>query len=103
MLSHPTEEAEKGRIPVKDVDPEVLEQMLKFMYTDQVEPEILGLSAEELYRAADKYGMEKLIRLCEDFLLEHVTVPNALVMYDLAVGSRPDSFLAKRSLRIISR
>ena len=102
MLSQPTEEAEKGRIIVKDVDPEVLKQMLEFMYTDEVGPKILGEIAEELYRAADKYGMEKLLRFCEDYLLDNITASNALVMYDLAVGSRPDSLLANKSRRIIS-
>ena len=102
MLIHPTEEADKGRIIIQDVNAEVFEQVLKFMYTDQIGPEVDGKFVEEMYRVADKYDIRPLMELCEDRLLKDVAVGNALLMYDLA-GSHPGSTLAKKSLEIISK
>ena len=104
MLTHPTEEAQSGRILVTDVNAEVLEQVLKFIYRDHIGPEVVGLLAEEVCHAADKYGLDKLVRHCENRLLASVTVENALIMYDLA-ARRPhsSSLLKEKSLQIISK
>ena len=101
MLTHKCEEAEKGRIIIEDVDAQVFEQLLKFMYAGRIEPGFLDQHGEALYRAADKYDVGDLIRLCEKHLIKTITMENALVVYDLA-GSRPDSALAKKSFEVIS-
>ena len=102
MLSHEVKETAEGRISIQNVDPEAFEHALKFMYTDQLEPDILGGFAKKLYRLADMYDMEKLLRLCEDHLLENIEIENVWMMYDLA-ESRPDSMLAQKSAEFISR
>ena len=102
MLTLPTKEAEEGQIAIKDVDARVFEGLLRFIYTGQIEPELLDEPGEELYRAADKYDIRDLLQVCEVHLLKQVKVKNALVMYDLA-QSRPKSLLAKKSSEIISR
>ena len=102
MLSHPTKEAEDGRIVIKDVNAEVLEGLLKFIYTGEIEATFLDEHGEALYQAADKYDVEALLVLCENHLLKNVSFENALVMYDLA-QSRPESSLAKKSSEIIAR
>ena len=102
MLTHGCEEAKQGRITVKEMDVQILEQLLKFMYAGKIEPEFLNEHCEALYRAADQYDVDDLIRLCEEHLIETINVGNALVMYDLA-GSRPGSALAKKSFELISK
>ena len=99
--AHPTEEAEKGRIIIKDVDADVMKELLKFMYTAQIHPEFLKKHCEALWRAADKYDVEGVLLLCQRQLLKNVTNENAVVMYDLA--GNPESLLAKKSIEIISK
>ena len=102
MLTLPTKEAEKGRIVIKDVDSDVFEGLLHFIYAGQIEPELLEEKGEELYCAADKYNVQDLLLICESHLLKNVKVENALVMYDLA-QRHPESLLAKKSSEIIAR
>ena len=102
MLSLPTKEAQKGRIVIEDVDAQVFEGLLRFIYTGQIQPELLDDKAEKLYCAADKYNVQDLLLICETHLLQNVNVENALVMYDLA-QRRPESLLAKKSSEIIAR
>ena len=102
MMTHATKEADEGQIVIQDVDAPVFEGLLRFIYTGQVESELLEEKGEELYRAADKYDVKDLLQVCEAHLLNQVKVENALVMYDLA-QSRPKSLLAKKSSEIISR
>ena len=100
MLTHDFEEAKTGRIILEDVAAEVFDGILKFLYTDEIECAFLERFAEDLYRVVDKYNLEKLFRLCEDWLLKKVTVENALVMYDFA-SNWPESLLAKRTTEMI--
>ena len=102
MLTHPTKEAEKGRIVITEVNSEVFEGLLRFIYTGKIETALLDEHGEALYRAADKYNVEDLLLICENHLLNNVKVENAMVMYDLA-QCRPESLLAKKSSEIIAR
>lgn len=52
MFSHPTKEAESGKIVITDVDPGVFEQMLAYIYTGFA-PNVDTI-AEELLIAANK-------------------------------------------------
>ena len=101
MMSPGFKEAETGRIIINDMKAEALEGILQFLYTNQIETEILQGFGQELYRAADKYNLEQLWRICEDHLLKNVTVENAVAMYGFASTS-PESLLAKRSTEFIS-
>ena len=93
----------EGRISIKDVEAEVFQHLLKFIYTGQIGPEIAGSLAEDLWRAAVKYRIPKLTKLCEDRLLESLTVENALVMYDLTANRLESSVLADMSLEMITK
>ena len=96
MLTLSTIEAKEGQIVIMDMDAWVFEGLLRFIYTDQIEPELLQEQGEELYRAAEKYDIKDLLQVCKFHLLNQVKVANALVMYDLA-HSRPTSLLAKKT------
>ena len=58
MFEHDMEEAKHGRVEVKDVDSEVMDQMLRFIYTGKA-PDLERMAAE-LLAAADKYALDRL-------------------------------------------
>jgi hypothetical protein len=54
--------AEKGEVEIDDVKPEILRKVVEFIYTGEVG--VMAGRAVELLYAADKYGLEDLVRLC---------------------------------------
>lgn len=71
-------------ISVKDIEPDVFQEVLRFIYTDQVKG--LETMAHELLAAADKYALDHLMNMCVKHLCCHVskkTVLQTLVQADL--------------------
>ena len=58
------------RIQVKDVDAEVLQEALKFIYTGRVDQ--LESMAAPLLALADKYALDRLKSTCEEYLIDHL-------------------------------
>ncbi|KAM8715527.1 hypothetical protein ACLKA7_002560 [Drosophila subpalustris] len=75
MFNNEMEEKLQGRVTITDVDPEVLTEMLRFIYTDQAPK--LDTMCEDLLAAANKYLLERLKNMCENFLLARLTIDNA--------------------------
>lgn len=75
MLQPHTEEAKKGCVEVKDVEPEVLKQVLLYMYTGKA-PALHDM-ALELLIASDKYQLQQLKQQCERHIAGCLTVDNA--------------------------
>uniref|UniRef100_A0A7E4ZZE4 BTB domain-containing protein n=1 Tax=Panagrellus redivivus TaxID=6233 RepID=A0A7E4ZZE4_PANRE len=76
MLDHEsTEEFRTGIVKITDLEPHVVREMLKHIYsgvyTDDLE------IAEDLLIAADKYRLEDLKQLCERTLMQAITYENA--------------------------
>jgi len=84
MFEHDMEEAKHGRVEVKDVDSEVMDQMLRFIYTGKA-PDLERMAAE-LLAAADKYALDRLKVMCEEALCNSLSVENVsevLILADL--------------------
>jgi len=60
MLAGGWDEAKEGEATVEDVEPEVLGMVLEFIYSGEVTA--MEGRAKELLYAADKYGLEDLVR-----------------------------------------
>ncbi|XP_049795063.1 speckle-type POZ protein-like [Schistocerca nitens] len=75
MLQPHTKEAQEGFVEVSDVKPEVLKQVLVYMYT----AEAPGLKDKpwDLLMAADKYQLPQLKRQCEAYIASRLDVDNA--------------------------
>ncbi|XP_032222942.1 speckle-type POZ protein [Nematostella vectensis] len=82
MFEHEMEESRKGRVEILDIDPDVFQEMLKFVYTGNT-PQIQGM-ADDLLAAADKYDLERLKVMCEDVLCSNLTVENVCDVLILA-------------------
>lgn len=76
------EENRKGRVQIKDMDKDVLHEVLEYIYTGQAPN--LSKMADDLLSAADKYALDGLKALCEDALCENLTTENAANVLILA-------------------
>ncbi|CAD6341327.1 unnamed protein product [Miscanthus lutarioriparius] len=74
---------------VKDMEAEVFRAMLRFIYTDTA-PELersgwqVTAMAQHLLEAADRYGLERLKRMCEEKVSMDISVSNVTTMLALA-------------------
>ncbi|OEL30133.1 BTB/POZ and MATH domain-containing protein 1 [Dichanthelium oligosanthes] len=78
-------------VEIKDMEMEVFRAMLHFIYTDTI-PELdqkseqVTLMAQHLLEAADRYGLERLKRICVEKLFTDIsvdTVATTLVLAEL--------------------
>jgi hypothetical protein len=91
MLSGETKEAHSAVIKIEDISYEVLFEMCRYLYYDEV-PKMKSL-ALELMVAADKYMVEDLAAKCEKFLMDNITIEN---FHDVLVTA---DMLSKDNLR----
>ncbi|TPP56080.1 Speckle-type POZ protein [Fasciola gigantica] len=82
MFEHGMEESRANRVEITDMEPDTLAEVLRYIYTGQV----IGLDklAHDLLAAADKYQLERLKTMCEEALVESLTVENACDILGLA-------------------
>jgi len=85
MFEHDMEEKKNSRVEVKDVEADVMAEMLRFIYTGRTATS-LDTMAADLLAAADKYALERLKVMCEEALCNGLTVENVsdvLILADL--------------------
>uniref|UniRef100_A0A0A9ZD56 Speckle-type POZ protein-like protein n=1 Tax=Lygus hesperus TaxID=30085 RepID=A0A0A9ZD56_LYGHE len=75
MFTTPMKESIEKEAIEKDVDKEVFELLLEYIYTDDVKT--IDDHAEKLIICADRYELNDLIELCEQSLLKTLNVSNA--------------------------
>ncbi len=72
MFQNPTEEQSTNEIKVEDIEPEVFQELLRFIYTGRVSTETMEKMATGLFIAADKYVLDELKNECENYMLHHM-------------------------------
>jgi len=82
MFSHPTKEATSGKVEISDIEPQILEQMLCYVYTGFA-PEVENI-AEDLLLAANKYALEELKVECVRVLEGKLNTENVIEMLIVA-------------------
>ncbi|WKY01428.1 hypothetical protein Q1695_015431 [Nippostrongylus brasiliensis] len=82
MFEHNMTESERNEVAIDDVEPDVLREMLCFMYTGS-SPSVDQM-AQHLIAAADKYHLDRLKVMCEQALCAALTAENACVTLVLA-------------------
>ncbi|EDS30483.1 roadkill [Culex quinquefasciatus] len=75
MFSHSMQEAIDSIVNIPDVDPAVFKELLRFIYTDQVND--LDTMADRLYAAADKYDITALRSHCRKMILKKLSIETA--------------------------
>lgn len=82
MFEHEMKERQLNLVQIEDMDPEVMADMLRFIYTGK--PRHLESMAADLLAAADKYALERLKIMCEEALCNNLSVENVSEVLILA-------------------
>ncbi|KAF8365316.1 mel-26, partial [Pristionchus pacificus] len=86
MLTHEdTNESKSGVMHITDMDHDVVQEMLTYVYSGRCSKDI-GEMAGDLLIAADKYRLDELKQHCECSLIEQISVDNVcqlLVLSDM--------------------
>ncbi|XP_049795310.1 uncharacterized protein LOC126210186 isoform X2 [Schistocerca nitens] len=100
MLSHDTKEALEGLVEISDAEPQVVSEMLRYMYTDRIQ--VPSDMTEQLLVVFDKYGLQDPKLKCELELARHLTIDSAA---DIAVYAviHSCSFLQKVCVAFIKQ
>ena len=77
MFEHNMLESRSKSVNITDISPEAVEEMLCFVYTDKIF-NIEDSIYLDLIKAADKYQIESLKALCENTILEKLTVESCV-------------------------
>jgi speckle-type POZ protein len=80
MFQHPMEENLTNQIKIDDIDPNVFQELLRFIYTGRVQVDKLEMLAAGLFIAADKYLLGQLKLTCENHLLRYMSPENCVVL-----------------------
>lgn len=91
-------ECENGRVDITDMNPETLEHMIKYIYTDTVDE---NANYSELFVAADKYDIPGLHSICETKLCNLMEVGNAAELFRFA-SMHGGKKLVKKSMEFIT-
>lgn len=84
MFSHEnTKEGQTNTVEITDTEPDTLEQLLRYLYSDKLDCDMPNL-ASSLMRAADKYNIPRLKSLCEEAICNNIEVTNAAEILVLA-------------------
>ncbi|CAO1432536.1 unnamed protein product [Diamesa tonsa] len=100
FLSKMKEAAEK-KVEIIDVDPDVFEQLLTFIYSGEIAD--LDDYAMDLFVAADKYGIKDLRNVCENHIFQNISNDNAMAVYKLATLYSCNHDLKQMSFQIIKK
>jgi len=78
MLKAGGVEATTGQISIPDIDPVAFKQLLRFIYTDEVEAGAMEAMADHLYIASTKYQLERLQVMSGLYLSKTLSTTNAV-------------------------
>ncbi len=79
MLSFPMKESTTGLVVIEDIDLSTMQEVLHYIYTDSLSDcNKLSLMAESLFCAATKYEIVGLMSLCEEYLIQQITLETSI-------------------------
>ena len=93
-------EKNEQKVDVKDIAPEVLSEMLSFIYFGKIRR--LDKFATDLLAAADQYHLDQLKRACEDHLCRNIDIGNCVGYMTMRDMYQADT-LKKTSIQFIAR
>ena len=102
MFQHQTKENVTGSVDVHDIEPEVFNIMLRYIYTGQVLSRQMEEVATELLSTADKYLLGKLKYECGNHLDKKMSPKNCFKLLSLDKHD-PAYYLKEKALDYIRR
>ena len=101
MFQNDFQEKEKRVVEIKDIQLNVLEKLLQFIYVGDVDL-LKNIEVAELFVAADKYGVDALKEECASQLVRDISVENASRLLVLA-HKHNSSVLHQSTLNFMSK
>ena len=102
MLNANMIEKQTKKIVIDDYKPEIVAEMLNFLYTGDVHNEILEKTAKKLLGVADKYLLDHLKAMIEEKLCSFLNVDNSIECLDF--GDSHNALKLKRmALEIVAK
>jgi speckle-type POZ protein len=80
MFQYPAKEKLTNQIEIQDIEPEVFQELLRFIYTGRLSITSMETMATRLFNAADKYLLDDLKMNCENYLVHHMSPDNCVVL-----------------------
>ena len=80
MFEHEMEESKTGRIRIQDVQADIFQQLLHFIYFGRTKTPLTEEIAHPLYVAADKYNIKDLRNECVFYLRSNIRIDNAIFL-----------------------
>lgn len=81
MFDHQMQEKQTNELIIPDLSADAIKEFLEFIYTGN--PPESSLNAMDLYKAAEKYQIERLPSIAESLILDEVTTENAVDVHSL--------------------
>lgn len=100
MFESDMAERTKTRIQIKDVPKDVFALVLGYLYSDELKESQVDMMA--LFSAADRFGIDRLKRICEQSILSTMTIENACGILQ-AADMASAQLLRKKSIEYIMR
>jgi len=90
------------KVTIRDMDSEVAREMLQFIYTGGTNEDVLKDKSGKLLEAAERYHLDVLKSLCEDYLCSNLQISDAIE--NLIFGDFHQANKLKRTaLKVIAR
>jgi hypothetical protein len=83
MFSHSMLEDQNSTIEITDLQPETIRSLLEYIYTSNIE-EINEDNVIEIFKAADKYGLEFLKEKAQLIMINSLSISNCTMLYIVA-------------------
>ncbi len=102
MFTHPTKEMQTGEVEIEDVDPDVFQEVLRYLYTGLTRSTTMDVMAPALLAAAEKYLIDELKSRCETHLIRQMSAKNCLSLLTLTTH-HPAEHLKKFAIEYFRR
>ncbi|EFX78801.1 hypothetical protein DAPPUDRAFT_53148 [Daphnia pulex] len=100
MFDHETAENLSHQVKINDVDPEVFQELLRFVYTGRIPAIKMKTLTTGLLAAAGKYLLGSLMTACEKYLVNEISADNCIELLILADGHCAD-YLKRNALNFL--
>ena len=99
MFEHPTKEKLTNRVVFEDIEPDVFQELLRFIYTGRLSLSTMNVMATEILAAANKYLLDQLKIECENHLIYRMSADNCLDILLLQDKNDPTYYLRKEAAK----
>jgi speckle-type POZ protein len=102
MFRYHTKESLSEKVEVEDVDPDVFQEVIRYLYTGSPKSTAMDVMAPALLAAADKYMLDELKTLCETHLIRKMSAKNCIDLLSLTTN-HPAEYLKKYAIEYFRR